>query len=218
MMAKNLLLGVVWACLFVGWTNGAAFAADANKPHPHQGVAPKFTNPSPVSLTAAETAKLESGKAVRKQVRYETGGRGISVMDIHASPERVWEVISDFPSYPNWIDNLETCEIYQKSGEKILVHFELKVFGMGVEYWIHHVYRPEQGSMTWTLDYSKESDIDDSTGYWLVYASPGRDGYTRVEYTVDLRLSGWVPGVVEDMLANKGLEEATTWVKKQSEG
>jgi hypothetical protein len=31
-------------------------------------------------------------------------------------------------------------------------------------------------------------------------------------------MSGWVPKMVEDMLANKGLEQATSWVKKQAEG
>ena len=45
--------------------------------------------------------------------------------------------------------------------------------------------------MTWTLDYSQESDLDDSTGYWLVYPSPADPSKTRVEYTVDLRVSGW---------------------------
>jgi len=194
-----------------------ALAADASQPHPHQGIAPKFTDPKPTELSAAEEAKLLAGEAVRKQIRYETGGRGVAIQDVHADPARIWKTILDFPAYPSWIDQLEQCEIYQKNGNHIFVRFQLSVLSMGVEYFINHTYLPDKGSMTWTLDYTRKSDLDDSTGYWLVYPAPGHDGYTRVEYTVDLRLSGWVPHMIEDMLANKGLEKATTWVKTQAE-
>ena len=34
---------------------------------------------------------------------------------------------------------------------------------------------------------------------------------------MDMRLKGWVPGFVENMLAKKGLTMATSWVKKQAE-
>lgn len=194
-----------------------AFGADASAPHPHQGLAPKFTDPKPSDLTPAEEAGLLKGEAVRKQVRYETGGRGIAIQDVHADAAKVWVTILDFPAYPSWIDRLQDCEIYRRDGNDIFVRFDLSVLGMSVEYFIKHKYQPTKGAMTWELDYTRKSDLDDSTGYWLVYPAPGHDGYTRVEYTVDLRLSGWVPGMIEDMLANQGLEKATTWVKKQAE-
>ena len=197
--------------------SSAVLAADATKPHPHQGVATKFSSPTQTAVTAAETADLLSGKSVRKQVRYETGGRGIAIQDVKASSDAIWAVIRDFNSYPNWISNLESCKVYQTSGDHTFVQFEISALGIGVEYFIDHTYKPTAGAMTWQLDYSRLSDLDDSTGYWLVYPAPGHDGYSRVEYTVDLRMSGWVPKMVEDMLANKGLEQATSWVKKQAE-
>ncbi len=195
-----------------------ALASSTTTPHPHHGVAPKFTDPQPSALTADEVAELEAGKAVRKQVKYDDGGRGVSVMDVAGTPEQVWAVIDDFSSYPEWIDQLRECEVYGRSGTEVLVRFKLRVFGRDVEYFIDHERRPDLGWVTWQLDYSRESDIDDSTGYWLVYPSPDQPGKTRVEYTVDLRLKGWIPGVVEDMLANKGLDRATSWVKAQVEG
>ncbi len=193
------------------------FAASTSRPHPHQGVAPKFRSPTAQSLTEAEVATLTAGKAVRKQIRYETGGRGIAIMDIQGSPEQVWAVIDDYGSYPRWIDMLQACEVYGRQGNSVKVRFLLNVMGKDVEYFIDHDRRPDLGYVTWQLDYSRESDIDDSTGYWLVYPAPGREGFTRVEYTVDLRLSGWVPSFVEDLLARKGLEKATSWVKLQVE-
>ena len=139
-------------------------------------------------------------------------------MDIAAPPEKIWKVIMDYKGYPNWIDDLESTQVY--GGDKATgynVQFALSVFGIDVVYYIDHDFFPSKGFMTWQLDYSRESDIDDSTGYWLVYPATDHPGHTRLEYSVDLRLKGWVPGIVENMLANKGLTLATSWVKKQSE-
>jgi len=204
--------------LFIAFSLSAPVLADnPNKPHSHQGIATQFTAPTPASLTAKELAALEKGQAVRKQIKHATGGRGIAIMDIHASPEKVWQVILDYKSYPSWIDDLESTQVYAQANGHYKVKFSLSVLMMDIVYYIDHHYQPDKGYLTWTLDYSRESDIDDSTGYWLVYPTPGYDGWTRVEYTVDLRLKGWVPGIVENMLAKKGLLLATSWVKKQAE-
>ena len=197
---------------------GPSFAADETKPHPHKGKSEKFTRPTPTKLTRAELSTIKQGQAVRRQIQNDSGGRGIAIMDIKASPEKIWQTILDFKTYPNWIDKLDKTTIYggtPQTGQK--VKFELSVLGMDVVYFIQHSYHGDDGYMTWTLDYSRESDLDDSTGYWMVYPSPDNPGSTRVEYTVDMRLQGWVPGFVENMLAKKGLTMATSWVKKQSE-
>jgi hypothetical protein len=83
-----------------------------------------------------------------------------------------------------------------------------------VQYYIKHDYQPEKGSMTWTLDYSRKSDLDDSAGYWLVYPSPVDTSKTRVEYSVDLRIAPTIPSFIETILADKGIKNATKWVKK----
>ena len=100
---------------------------------------------------------------------------------------------------------------------EILVDFTLSAMMISVQYYIDHSYYPEQGYLTWTLDYSRQSDLDDSTGYWMVYPSPDDPSKSRVEYSVDIRVSGWIPGFVEDMLANQGLVDATKWMKRESE-
>ena len=197
---------------------GSASAADPNSPHPHKGVGEKFTDPQPSKLSTDEIAQLKSGKAVRRQVRGKGGGRGIAIMDVNAPADRIWKTILDYKAYPQWIDKLDQTKIYGgNAAEGFLVTFELSVLGMDVIYYIDHDYFPDKGLLTWTLDYSRESDVDDSTGYWLVYPSPDSPGKTRVEYTVDLRLKGWVPGIIENMLAKKGLTMATSWVKQQAE-
>ena len=195
-----------------------SLAADPNSPHPHQGVGERFTNPTPTVLSKEEMVTLSEGKAVRRQVQGDSGGRGIAIMDVGAPQEKIWKIILDYSKYPNWIDNLDTTNIYGGTAENgYKVSFDLSVLGMDITYFIEHRLNTTEGHMTWQLDYSKESDIDDSTGYWLVYDAPDRPGFTRVEYSVDLRLKGWVPGIVENMLAKKGLVLATSWVKQHAE-
>ena len=205
---------IIWFLLFAIFS---ANAANPNTAHPHTGVATKFTNPQKATLTDAETQKLSAGKAVMKQVREGNGGRGIAIFDVAASTETVWSVITSFSSYPKWIDELSKCEKYDTKGEHVYVDFVISTWGVTVQYYVDHIYRPQDGYMTWTLDYTRESDLDDSTGYWLVYPSPLDPNKTRVEYTVDLRVSGWVPGFIQTAMAETGVENATKWVKREAE-
>ena len=71
---------------------------------------------------------------------------------------------------------------------------------MTVEYYVKHRLNREEGYVTWTLDYSRYSDLDDSTGYWYMYPSPDNPGKTRVEYTIDVRISGWVTKFIQTTL------------------
>ena len=194
-----------------------SWSADPNKPHPHQGIPTQFKNPKRSDLTATQEAKLKSGQSVKTQVKAGNGGRGIAVMDIQATPDRVWQIITSFEKYPDWIDELSLCEVYGKSDESVKAKFIISTLMIKVEYYIQHRLHKADGYLTWSLDYSKESDLDDSTGYWLIYPSPADPTKTRVEYSVDIRIKGWVPSFIEDMLADQGLEDATRWVKRESE-
>jgi hypothetical protein len=89
--------------------------------------------------------------------------------------------------------------------------------GFDVEYFIHHTYRPDEGWLTWTLDYSRQSDLDDSVGYWRVWTVTTSPAVSRLAYSVDIRFKGYIPGFVQDMIAKKGLTDAATWVKRESE-
>lgn len=193
------------------------FAANPNVPHGHKGVATKFTNPAKATLSASETSTLASGKAVLKQIQEGNGGRGVAIFDVNATPDQVWKVITNFKGYPSYIDELSKCERYSTNGNDIFVDFVISSWGFEVQYYVKHDYQPTKGYMTWTLDYSRESDLDDSTGYWLVYPSPTDPSKTRVEYSVDLRIKGWVPGFIQTMLAETGVENATKWVKREAE-
>lgn len=195
-----------------------ALGADATQPHPHQGVLPAYSGAPPIpTLSDEDLANLAAGKSVLKQTKTDTGGRGTAVQDIAATPDQIWSKITSYANYPQWVDGVYECETYSKSGSDIYARFLIGAMGIKVEYFVHHKYHPELGYMTWTLDYSRLSDLDDSVGFWRVEPLADKPGYTRVYYSVSVKLSGWVPGFVEDMLSKSGLTKATAWVKRESE-
>ena len=86
-----------------------------------------------------------------------------------------------------------------------------------LEFFIRHLYYPSLNSLTWTLDYSKNSDFDDSCGYWYVIPHPDSEDRTRVYYSVEVSMFDWIPKFVVDFMSTKALTDATGWVKKYSE-
>ena len=191
-----------------------AAAADPNASHPHQGIITKFIDPGRAKLTLEEQATLLSGQAVYKQTKHDNVNRGTAIFDVAASQETVWQVITNFQQYPKWIQEISGTEVYMSAGRNIYVDFTISAYMVNVQYYIKHDYQPEKSCMTWTLDYSRKSDLDDSAGYWLVYTSPTETGKTRVEYSIILRIGPLIPDFIETILTDKGIENATKWVKK----
>ena len=87
-----------------------------------------------------------------------------------------------------------------------------------LQFFINHLYDPAQHSLTWTLDYNRKSDLDDSCGYWYVIPHPDDPTHkTRVYYSVEVSMFPWVPQFVVDFMSKQALTDATAWVKKYSE-
>lgn len=214
---------LVAASLLILAVAGDAAAGDWNKPHPHQGVLKPFAaDPPPIALSEKEQARLAQGKPVFRQAPDQDGdgGRGTAVFVVDAPPEVVWAVISDFGSYPRWIEDLKETKVYGTTTlpdgkRRIDVYMKAGRLGVAVEYFVRHVFDDAARVGTWTLDYGKESDLEDSIGFWRV--TPRDGGKSLVEYSVGVKLRGWVPGFVKELLLDSGLKQATRWVKVQSE-
>lgn len=217
---RILATGVLVPALALGallWAVNAR-AADAKKPHPHKGtLAPYPRPPAPLVLSDKEMQRLADGKPVMRQTEGDAGGRGLAVFRVKAPPEVAWAVINDFKNYPKYIDEVKEIEVYKKDGGNIDVRFEISSWGVSIEYFIHHDYDMANRWGTWTLDYARESDLDDSVGFWRVTPVEGQPEQATVEYSVDIAIKGWVPGFVRGLLVDNGLKAATTWVKVQSE-
>lgn len=196
-----------------------AHAADPTQPHNHQGVLDPYTGAPPsIDLDDKDLAKLAKGKPVMKPFQdSETGGRGMAVQDVAATPEQVWDRIMQFEKYPEWVKYVAESEPYEQAGEHTKVRFVLKGLGFRYEYFIDHVIRTDQGYLTWTLDYTRQSDLNDSVGFWFVEAHPETEGWSRLYYSVDVQVKDSFPKFIQEIATKTGLKEATSWVKREAE-
>lgn len=221
-MINNILLRPVYSFALsvfaLMWAfSPSAMASDPNTPHEHQGILPSFSGAPPVvEIARQEMVQLMNGETVMKQVDQGAGGQAVAIFWVHATPDQVMDVVLDFSQYSNWIDSLNESVTYVGSDCSPCVRMKTSVLGFGVEWYNRHQQNREEGWITWTLDYSRNSDLDDSVGFWR-FTPVSRDGWTQVVYSIDVQLKGWVPGIVRRMLVSSGLEDATTWVKEQSE-
>ena len=75
--------------------------------HPHDGnLDPYPSAPPEAELTRAERMILEHDEAVFTRIKTATGERAAIVFRVSAPRNIVWSVITDYPSYPEWIDGL----------------------------------------------------------------------------------------------------------------
>jgi len=199
----------------------ASFSAadDPSKPHDHQGKLDKFKLGPPPALSSSERAAVDAGKTVSKTVPVEGGARALAVFDVAAPPAVVWACINDLPAYPRMVPGVHATKVYgggTRGGVKTtLVTWTLKLLGYSVTYHLEFQHSPSASAAAFALDYSRNSDIDDTVGYWHVAPRNGGSS-SRVTYSAALLLKGWFPKPVVDFLLSTTLGRATQWVATEA--
>lgn len=222
---KLLILTIILSLLNL---HGIAHASSFTEPHDHQGIVSRFTPGDPqIHLDKKALAVLASGKPYQTQIQSETGGRGLVVQDVDAPTDIVWSRILDYDNYtkmvPKTVESMnylvEDVQPTKKDPLSQIIYTRMKVGFplLKLEFFIKHLYYPDLNSLTWTLDYSKKSDFNDSCGFWYVIPHPEDEDKTRLYYSVEVSMFDWVPKFVVDFMSTKALTDATGWVKKYSE-
>jgi hypothetical protein len=182
--------------------------------------------PDDVPLGPADIDQLNKGVTIKRQfVDAESGeGTALAIQHVHAPVQIILDRIIDFKAYPLMVSGVAECGNYHEythpnKTQTLFTKMVLKAAMMKFNGYFHHTYYPTLSSVTWTLDYSKDSDFVDSVGYWYVAKHPQySDGsHSIVYYSVKLLPASWIPAFVVDILKNQALGQATSWVKYESE-
>jgi hypothetical protein len=127
-------------------------------------------------------------------------------------------------AYPKMVPKTIESQVYRREklkdgSERIWVRMKIGFPPvLKLQFFVSHLHDPAKNSLTWTLDYSKQSDLDDSVGFWYVVPHPDDpENRSRVYYSVEVRMFPWVPAFVVDFMSRQALVDATAWVKKSSE-
>jgi hypothetical protein len=183
----------------------------AAEAHPHTGKVTPFKAGDPgVKLNGSALKTLSSGKPYSTQIQSADGGRGIVVQDVHAPTDVVWGKILNFNVYDKMVPKTAESQIYKKENlrhgqQRIWVRMKVGFPMLKLQFFVNHLYDPHKNSLTWTLDYSKKSDFDDSAGYWYVVPHPDRPDHTRLYYSVEVSMFPWVPTFVMDFMSKQAL-------------
>lgn len=195
-------------------------SAFAEGQHDHDGVLTPYTHgPPDIELSATDLANLSRGETLIRRIRVDDDDRALAVIRVNAPPSVVWSVLFDFDEYPSWVEGLETSEIYERDGSDIYVSFSYHRWPIGeIEYHVRHVYPgAATGWGTWTLDYRRRSDLDDTVGFWRVLPVAGKPENADVIYSTRVRLEGGLTRWLGNWLLEDTLHAVTAGLKARAE-
>jgi len=161
---------------------------------------------------------------VQNSICNGESGRGFVIQDIHAPAHIIWQHILDFSSYPNKCPRVKKCDNYETltnsdGSKEIKTCMQLGVCGIKIKTFIDHRFYPNKKCLTWTLDYSRRSDVSESVGYWYIESHPDtlKHDWSRVFFSVDVITPPFLPNSLKNILKHKALSQSTHWVKEHSE-
>jgi len=108
-----------------------------------------------------------------------------------------------------WVDKFIYRE-RERDGERERER-EIGIFGAGLRH-LRFINPPILTFLPLSLPPSLQSDLDDSVGYWHVipHPDPDREHWSRVYYSIDMRLKSWMPSFVKNVLKNQVGQPALT--------
>lgn len=118
-------------------------------------------------------------------------------MVVGASPQRTWEVLTDFDAYPTWAGDLKSAEVVARDGEgrALEVAFRAAAMGRSTSYRLRYDYGKAPEVLAWRL---VEGDITRKLdGSYRLEPVDGDPDRTRVTYHLEVDLLVPLPGFVK---------------------
>jgi len=129
----------------------------------------------------------------------------------NAPLEKVFKVISNYNSYPEFLTDIKRVSVLESSGPRKLVEFELHVIKR-FRYQLWLAENPNE-EVSWTF-HSGEI-FKENTGSWKL--KDLGDGRTHADYSIVAKFGVFVPGMIEKMLIEVNLPVMMKSFKKQIE-
>ncbi|MFU8840374.1 MAG: SRPBCC family protein [Nitriliruptoraceae bacterium] len=132
---------------------------------------------------------------------------------IDASPDVVWNVITDLSRYPEWADGVRLTEVLEanEDGSPHRARFVIDAKVSEITYVIQYAY--DNYDITWNL---LEGDlISQLDGIYRLYET--EDGGTEVEYGLEVDVDLPIPHFMKKRAARTILEQGLKGLKGQAE-
>jgi ribosome-associated toxin RatA of RatAB toxin-antitoxin module len=130
---------------------------------------------------------------------------------IHAPPEKVFAVITDYEKYPEFLPEVKKVKVEFGAGNVKEVSYTVDIKAKVITYTLKHTARPPD-ELAWTMVRGEMMKGND--GAWSLKPVP--EG-TEATYKIDLKLGALVPSMVERLLAEQSLPGLLANFKKRIE-
>lgn len=134
-------------------------------------------------------------------------------IEVGVSAEAMFQVITDYASYPEFIPEMTQVEIIEDRGVHKTVTFELEIFKIGVRYTVAMEEEPYR-RLSWVLVDSNWIRLLE--GFWLI-ESKGRR-LCEITYNQEIKLKGFMPRSVSNKLVQFMLPAMLGQFKRRAEG
>src|SRR4051794_18063857 len=136
---------------------------------------------------------------------------------IAASPDRLFEVVTDFEHYTDWARDLKHVEVLSRDeeGRGVEVRYRAAAMGRSTSYTLKYDYSGAPGSLPWVLqrgDIMRRLD-----GSYEFHAVDGDPGSTEVVYRLDVELVVPLPTFVKRRAETKIMHNALRELKAHVE-
>lgn len=129
-------------------------------------------------------------------------------MVVHASPERVWDLLTDFPSYPRWATGLKSATVVSSDdeGRGVEVAFRAAAMGRSTSYTLRYDYSQAPRMLSWKLSDGDITRVLDGS-YELL---PAPEDRTEIVYNLTVDLTAPLPGFVKRRAEERIIHTALT--------
>lgn len=125
--------------------------------------------------------------------------KAVSEIEIHAPIKKVFDVITDYESYPEFLSDCKDVAVAKKTKTGAEVHFEVSVIKK-IKYTLNMKFKAPK-KVTWSLvkgDFMKSND-----GSWEL--EEVKKGVTKAIYSIEMNFGALVPSKITKALVSTNL-------------
>ncbi|MFO1520131.1 MAG: SRPBCC family protein [bacterium] len=135
-----------------------------------------------------------------------------TTIEIEAPVKKVYQVITDFEAYPDFLSGSKGAKILKKSGNHLQVEFKIDVIKT-ISYSLDIQLSPQKG-FSWEL--IKGDFMKSNAGEWKL-SEGKKKGTTHAIYEIEMDFGLLVPKSVSSMLIGKNLPTMMKEFKERAE-
>ena len=143
------------------------------------------------SMSDEDRRRLNAGEVVVSDTlppgASTTARGGTAVALVRAAPERVWEVITDYPGHPRYYPRVTSAEVLERDERHVIVRYRVSVVPFSFGFYMDKYPDPRRRRVDWHLAEGRAHGLfRENSGYWQVDAAD-MAGTSLVTYAIAVR-------------------------------